>query len=95
MSGLPNAQGYGISSREVSTIEPTHAILLVNVSGGFDIQLSDIIDNSKQARVCQRLLPVPTNILVTSARNNGHPGVQRAEETGHAQHVRKFNSEGP
>ena len=34
---VPNAQGYGISSCEVSTIEAMPATLLVNVSGGFDM----------------------------------------------------------
>ena len=60
---LPNAQGYGISSREVSTIEPTPGILLANVYRGFGIARSDTIDNSKQARVCQRPLPVTTKHL--------------------------------
>ena len=30
---LPNAEGYGISARDVSTFEPMSAILLENVSG--------------------------------------------------------------
>ena len=53
---LPNAQGYGISSREVSNIEPTADLLLANVQGGVDIDRSDIIGKSKQAEGCQRSL---------------------------------------
>ena len=53
-------------------------ILLSNVQRGFDIDRSDIIDNTYQARVCQRPLPVtnkPINIFVTAVRNNDHPGI--------------------
>ena len=52
-----------MSSREVSTIKPTPAVLFVNVSGGFDIERSDIIYNSKEARVCQWLSPVTNKHL--------------------------------
>ena len=73
LAALLNVQGYGIISREVSTIEPTPAMILSNVSGRVDYRSFRRNRQRKQARVCKRPLSVTNKILRHSSAEKRSP----------------------